>query len=176
MKFDLFKISAFHRPISDWNEKKQKITSLINFHIMENVSNCFYSDRKSNQNSYRQGFAEIFRDELSLFAQEFELEQFNIGDVWTVKYLKDQFHPAHNHSSTGYSGIIYLDYNDREHRPTAFINPVNDPVRDRTPIKDDFFVMEGDIMIVPSSLLHFTYPNKSDSPRIIIGFDIKFDQ
>jgi len=73
----------------------------------------------------------------------------------------------------GYSGIIYLDYDETLHSPTYFINPVNNPITDQTEIKK-IQASEGLMIIVPSNILHYTLPNNSHTIKTIIGFDLKF--
>ena len=68
----------------------------------------------------------------------------------------------------------YLEYDEDEHTGTYFVNPVTDPITDLTNYSLPN-VHEGAIVIVPSNVLHFTYPNKSNKIRIVMGFDIKFE-
>jgi hypothetical protein len=66
-----------------------------------------------------------------------------------------------------------LDFDKDEHTPVVFVGPLNDPIKDTTQLNMPT-IFEGDLILVPSSLIHFTYPNTSDKIRRIIGFDIKF--
>lgn len=172
MIVDLFKIQMITYGITNWQEKKQKFKHLLNNDLFEtNNRQICKSDR--GKINYVDGFYHIFEDELTALATDLKVEKFNLDSVWCVKYDKGDWHPPHNHSSTGYSGIIYLDYDEDEHTSVLFVNPINDPIRDTTEFKL-LNIVEGDMVVVPSSLLHFTYPNQSDKPRIIIGFDLKF--
>lgn len=172
MIVDLFTVTMLLYSIPNWDDKKHRFRQLINNDLFEtNPNQVCKSDR--GKIDYVDGFFDIFESELSAVANDLKVEKFNLSSVWCVKYDKGDWHPPHNHSSSGYSGIIYLDYIEREHTPVVFVNPVNDPINDTTEFKIPN-IAEGDMVIVPSCLLHFTYPNQSDNPRVIIGFDLKF--
>jgi hypothetical protein len=168
----LFETKFYSYYINDWETKKEKIVDRINLAaLIRKPDQSFASDRGSN--SYQSEFVEIFKNELSLFSNEIKVNSLDIGDVWTVSYAKQEFHVPHNHSGVGYSGIIYLDYDETLHSPTYFINPVNNPITDQTEIKK-IEASEGLMIIVPSNILHYTLPNNSHKIKTIIGFDLKF--
>lgn len=172
MQSTLFETKFYSYYINDWETKKEKIVDRINLAaLIRKPDQSFASDRGSN--SYQSEFVEIFKNELSLFSNEIKVNSLDIGDVWTVSYAKQEFHVPHNHSGVGYSGIIYLDYDETLHSPTYFINPVNNPITDQTEIKK-IEASEGLMIIVPSNILHYTLPNNSHKIKTIIGFDLKF--
>ncbi len=171
MQVELFKIVAHQFPILNWADKKNRIVNEIDFSkLTRKEKQGFLSDR--NESSYAEKFMDIFQDELQMFRQEIEKFSFDLVDVWTAEYHKGDWHPPHSHGPMGYSGILYLDFDMNEHGPTYFINPFVDPSQGDTVIKFPI-AMEGVITIVPSSLLHFTYPNESEKIRRIVGFDLK---
>ena len=55
---------------------------------------------------------------------------------------------------------------------TTYMQPWND-YRDDTTHFASVSVAEGDIVIVPSFVLHFSKPNKSKSKKRIISWDMK---
>jgi hypothetical protein len=168
----LFETKFYGYYINDWESKKEKISEKINVtSLIRKPDQLFTSDRGNN--NYQSEFVEIFKNELSLFSNEIKVDSLDIGDVWTVSYAKGDFHIPHNHSGVGYSGIIYLDYNETLHSPTYFINPSNNPITDQTEIKK-IEASEGLMIIIPSNILHYTLPNNSHTIKTIIGFDLKF--
>lgn len=172
MKGNLFTINYFQYGVLDWPDKKQKLLEIVDMDSMiKNDKQTFYSDREADQEKYKRAFRELFLTELDLFKAEAELSKIDIKNIWCVKYAKGDFHAVHNHSGMGYSGILYLEYDDNEHDGTWFIDPMNNPVTDRTGYSKPA-VWEGCITIVPSNLLHFTFPNNSEKIRSIIGFDL----
>ena len=170
----MFSTPFYYYGILHWHDKKTKILNLIKDKNFVR-SQSFSSDRKLSSNSYLEYFVDIFKDDLELFQAELQVNEMFVTDVWSVKYELGDFHPVHNHSSTGYSGIIYLNFNEDEHTGTYFVNNQTNPITDATDSVLSY-AHEGAMIIVPSSVLHFTYPNKSSLVRQIIGFDIKFKE
>ena len=175
MKNIMFKTMMYQYHANDWEEKKKILKNLIDEDKLEFQGDykVFLSDRgKSN---YKDQFLDLFQNELSLFKSDLNYQgHISVQDVWTAKYDKNQFHPTHNHSGRGYSGILFYEYDETEHTPPWFVDPMTDPISDKTNYSIPT-VYEGSIVIVPSSVLHFTFPNTSDKPRIIIGFDLTFN-
>ena len=94
--------------------------------------------------------------------------KFSVTDMWSVQYHKNDFHQPHTHGSLGYSAILYLDTDIG----TSFIQPWNDPITNKTVIVTPT-IKEGDIIIFPAHILHFTNPIKKSIKRTIISWDIK---
>jgi hypothetical protein len=172
MKNKMFQTTVYQYAINDWEEKKKRLLALLDPTKYQS-NESFQSDRKNSNNSYLDEFVNNIQTELEIFRQELNVPELFVTDVWSVKYNTGDFHPPHTHSSIGYSGILYLDYDETEHTGTYFVDTITDPVTDQTNYSLPN-VHEGSIVIVPSNVLHFTYPNKSKKTRIIIGFDIKF--
>ena len=86
------------------------------------------------------------------------------------KKLKLEYHSPHNHGSTGLAGILYLDL-PKDSPVTSYIQPWQDYVNDTT-IFNPLLVTEGEIVIVPQSVLHFSSPNKSTNKKRIISWDM----
>jgi len=168
----LFETKFYSYYINDWQVKKEKISKEINTaELIRKPDQLFSSDRGNN--NYQSEFVEIFKNELSLFSNEIKVDSLDIGDVWSASYANGDFHIPHNHSGVGYSGIIYLEYEETSHSPTYFINPTNNPITDQTEIKK-IEASEGLMIVVPSNVLHYTLPNNSHKIKTIIGFDLKF--
>ena len=172
MKNVMFQTLVYQYAVDDWDSKKHSLLSLIDHTKFQN-NDSFETDRKDNNNCYLDQFVNIVQPQLSMFQQELGVPELFVTDVWAVKYKTGDFHPIHTHSSCGYSGILYLEYDEEEHTGTYFVNPVTDPITDLTNYSLPN-VHEGAIVIVPSNVLHFTYPNNSEKIRIVIGFDVKF--
>jgi len=164
--------TVYQYNVSDWETKKSKIKEFIKQGRFKRLEN-FYSDR--GQNYYLNEFLEIFQDELNQFKVELGVTELNVTSVWCVKYDRGDWHVPHTHSASGFSGVLYLDYNDEEHTGTYYLNPITNPITDETDIGCPY-VYEGNITIVPSNTMHYTHPNQSDKVRSIIGFDMKFNR
>ena len=172
MKNSIFKNYCYQYAVDDWKNKKATIKKwLDNADFQRDEHQCFLSDRATNNDSYKKDFALLFRTEIENFANELG-RQVKLKNLWMVKYEKEDWHPPHTHGSTGYSGIIFVEYDDKEHTAPYFIDTINDSITDRTNYMVPN-VFEGELVIVRSNILHFTYPNKSDKVRIILGFDVE---
>ena len=78
----------------------------------------------------------------------------------------------HNHGTQGYSGLIYVNYNSKNHVSNTYIQPwnhieSNDTIYNRPPVK------EVTLVITPSFITHFVVPNQSKEIREGVGFDMK---
>jgi hypothetical protein len=172
MKNIIFGYNLYQYPCLDWpNQKSLGLNWLERTTFSRGDIQTFSSDRIHEPQFYCQEFVDLFQKELKIFCQDLKAESIEITDVWFVKYENGDWHPPHTHACKGYSGIIYFEYDETVHTPTYFLNPVTDPITDRTNYCTPI-VYEGDIVIAPSNLLHFTHPNLSTKTRIILGFDM----
>lgn len=172
MKSSIFPTFLYQYGSEDWLEQKKVIKQWVdNAEYKKDQHQSFLSDREDQNQNYLKKFEELYKNELNKFANELG-RTFTIKDIWIVKYEKGDWHPPHTHGSTGFSGILFYEYDENEHTAPLFIDPINDQFSDRT----NYIVpnaYEGDIVISRSNIMHFTYPNKSDKERIIVGFDMK---
>ena len=171
----LSKIPFYQYEVKDWHNKKKQIVEAIGDVVYTRPNlikgmGDFETDRDSPR-EYLDDFMRIFNEELQQFGREIEVNQFKITDMWSVQYKNGDHHPVHTHGRTNLSGVLYLDYDYNEHTGTNFVVGSVNTFTNMTDIISPF-VKEGDLFIFPSSLLHFTLPNKSDKIRKIISFDI----
>jgi hypothetical protein len=174
-------INAFHTlpyykyTVKDWPAKKIKMQEAMKHQVFSTINDNdilnFCSDR-SNYRNYSNDFLSIFKDELEEFGQELKLESFKIEDVWTVEYHTGQYHSIHTHGNGNLSAVLYFDQDEIEHSSTHFVVGT-DYITNTTEIVSPP-VKEGEIIIFPSHILHFTTPNNSKKTRRIISFDITF--
>ena len=73
----------------------------------------------------------------------------------------------------GFSGILYLDL-PKDSPKTTYIQPWTDHETD-TILYVEIPIIEGDIVIAPSFVLHFSSPNKSKNKKRIISWDMKMN-
>lgn len=170
---NLFAMRYVSVQAEDWGEKKEELLDLLREGDFERRDLAqFETDRHNNRNRYIEDFCGIFGDELNRFGMEMGLAQLRIGAIWAVRYRRGDYHAVHNHRSTGYSGILYVDYDEAEHTPSIHVSPWNNPVTDMTELAAPP-VREGTFVFVPSSVLHYTRPNESDKLRQIVAFDME---
>ena len=170
---NLFSVRYVSVQAKDWDEKKARLEDLLRDDDFERLGIAqFETDRHNNENRYLGDFCQIFGDELNRFGMEMGLTSLMVRAIWSVRYEKGDYHAVHNHRSTGYSGILYMDYDEDEHTPSIHVSPWNNPITDMTELSAPP-VREGTLVFVPSHVLHYTRPNESDKLRQIVAFDME---
>lgn len=174
----LFHIPLFYYEVKEWDRKKKALMSRIKQNKFDyyGVAN-FQTDRHSKKNNYALDFEMIFDQELYQFKQDAGLSRYKITDIWTVKYTKpNEGHCVHNHKSTGYTGILYVNHDPKVHPVTTFIGPWNDPVTDKSQLNSLPDAKEGMLYIWPSVLLHYVDGMNTNKTRIITSLDMEVSQ
>ena len=190
MRKSLFDIPLFTYEVQNWKSKKIEIMSWLDKTTMSrSPANHFYSDRGYNKNNkfYVEDFATLFDDVFKLFQIEIGLPTIEnakqvsdrisvrrtmaLGDIWFVEYEKGDYQLPHNHRSTGFTGILYVNFNEEKHPLTTVIQPWNGIFDDETKMIN-VDAEEGTLIIMPSNLLHFSLPNKSEHKKIVLSFDL----
>jgi hypothetical protein len=167
----LFNIPYWHIKTKDFAKKKEQIKKLL-VEYPENKVNLqeFYTNRQGERQNLLQAFCPIVQEEIEQLTNDIEMD-LAVTNVWSVSYQKGDYHSPHNHSGIGLSAIMYLDL--PEGTPgTLFLQPWNDWLTD-TSQYGEVFVEEGDIVIVPSFVVHYTKPNITDDVKRIIAWDMK---
>lgn len=171
--FNILSVIPYYQySVLNWPDKKKKLLSEINSSLFyRNNSDEFYTDKGNSQ--YLQNFLNIFDSELQSLGHDLKANKLEILDVWCVKYKMYDFHVPHTHGNCDLSGILYFDFIEDLHSPTYYVIDSMHHLCKNTLINTTENVKEGDMLIFPSNLLHFTKPNFSTADRIIISFDIK---
>ena len=172
-------MQAFYVPIykvriSHWAEKKQKLLGLVDFGNANFWSHENFTDYHHNCNAgcpYMLDFTSILDDELNEVVRVMG-KGITITELWAQQYKQSNYMGAHSHGATGYSCVLYAEFDSAEHEATRFIAPFNNfhtgSVLEYTPE-----VEEGDMIFFPSVLLHDAKPNSSDKQRTIFSFNCK---
>jgi hypothetical protein len=178
-----FSVPIFHYKISNWRGKKENLLKIYNSRIKQkkkfkvsegkenslDVETDFHFNYDNSSDQYSNQIEKILQDELDAFAEDSGLE-IEVHNCWFEKAEKHKFHPCHNHGSTGYSAVCFINFDPKYHTPTVFINPItaDDDISNFIPPK----VREGSLIFFPSFLYHYTSPNLSDIDRIILSFNL----
>ena len=160
----IFKIEFFKIKCIKFKEKKIAIEKALNKYPEMPFDN-FYSNR--NKADITTELRQIFKDEFSLISTKFN-KKILLQRAWSVTYDKGHYHVPHNHGSQGYAGIIYLQQK-KDSPKTTYIQPWNNEKDESVLYAPE--VEEGDIMIVPQLLTHYTEPNKTYFKKRILSFD-----
>jgi hypothetical protein len=169
----LFFVPIYRYEVAEWSRKKKALYNRLNQRnfVKEGLQH-FYTDRQKDGRSYALDFDSIFNEELSQFKQESGVSEYQITDIWTIKYKKEDYQTVHNHRSHSYSGILLVDYDEKIHKPTVFVGPWNDPISDTTQLSFAPDAKEGVMYIFPSVLLHYAQSNASGKERVVTSWDM----
>jgi len=160
----VFKIEFFKIKCCKFKDKREHIEEVLKMYPEIPFPN-FYSNRNKSDITWQ--LQEIFKEEFSLIRTKYN-SKIDVTRAWSVTYDKGHYHVPHNHSSRGYAGIIYL--RQRKDSPkTTYIQPWNNE-EDKSVLYSPN-VEEGDIMIVPQFITHYTEPNKTSFKKRIVAFD-----
>jgi len=167
IKFEIepiFKIEFFKIKCIKFKQKKLAIEK-----ILKSYPETFFFNFYSNRNNVNitEELKQIFKDELKLISTKFN-NKISVQRAWSVTYNKGHYHLPHNHGSHGYAAILYLRMK-KDSPKTTYIQPWNNE-KDKSVLYTPN-VEEGDIMIVPQFLTHYTEPNKISFKKRIISFD-----
>ena len=160
----IFKIEFFKIKCIKFKEKKIAIEKILKNYPEKSFLH-FYSNR--DKANIILPLQQIFKDEFSLMRAKYN-SKILLQRVWSVVYDKGNYHVPHNHSSTGYCGILYLDMKPDSPK-TTYIQPWNNE-KDLSVLYSPE-VKPGDMMIVPQYLWHYTEPNKINFKKRILSFD-----
>ena len=172
----LFNIPFWGIRIINFEEKKKELVKLLESYPEERVKydemkeGEFATNRQTDRSGLVEQFVSIMNQELEGFSNEIK-KDFAIVEIWSVSYAQGDSQSAHNHSSMGLSGILYLDL-PKDSPETTYMQPWTDHETD-TVRHIEVPIAEGVIVIVPSFVLHFSKPNKSNSKKRIISWDMK---
>jgi len=173
---NMFSVPLYHSKVENWSHIKHDILSLhssvesdIEFSNEDPVFTNFYVDNKI----MIEKISTIFGNDIKKFLIEFGFSGCTINSSWFEKSTTGNYHHPHNHGSTGYSAVCFVSYNKKEHIPTHFISPFNNFINGNSLNYIPKEIEEGSIIFFPSSILHYTVPNKSIEERLVISFNLE---
>ena len=164
----IFKIEFFKIQCADFKNKKKNLEKILAKYPEMPQTNFCSNRGKCSINSE---FQKIFKDEFNLIRAKFNCK-ITLQRTWSVVYSKGHYHVPHNHGSVGYCGILYLDMK-KDSPVTTYIQPWNNEKDNSNLYKPS--VKEGDMMIVPQFLQHYSEPNKINFKKRILSFDFTLD-
>tara|TARA_Y100000022_G_C13219377_1_gene361569 strand:- start:16 stop:600 length:585 start_codon:yes stop_codon:yes gene_type:complete len=174
--YDMFSVPLVKYHIVNWKENKKRILEslpkLNQEHLDRDVG--LYTDffeviKNNNLPTYSNVVIDIIKPYLADFTQQRRAEFTN---MWFQTAFKGNSHGLHNHGHSGWSSVIYVEFNPQFHTSTKFISPFNNPWDGNLV---DFMpeVQEGDMIIFPSTLTHESLPNQSEVRRTIVSYNLR---
>jgi hypothetical protein len=171
----MFFIPFWKFTLTDWPLKKEKLLMLANNSNMsepkterETTLTSYYTE----SNKHSPSIFLILKDEIESFCNLLEWSSVTFNGSWFQKSTLGQFIGPHTHGSLGFSATLYLEYDPVEHTPLVFIAPFhnfqNGEIIDYSPPE----VKEGDLLIFPSQIMHYTMPSTSEKTRLVLSFNL----
>ncbi len=183
---NMFTIPIVKYSLTDWATKKKRFLDLLDKQTLtmgEESVLSDYGDAYTLTAEHEMGLyatpkylstvRDILRDEMDQFAYDLQAKPV-IVRAWFERAYKKMHHPPHTHGHGGWSAVLFLDYNPEHHTPTIFISPFNHFI-DGSQLQYRPECKEGDLILFPSMLLHYTLPNTSNVRRTVCSFNLTVD-
>ena len=173
----MFKVPLLHLSVRNWDIKKTILLEMMQNSELgmcedEEVASDYHTQKKnSTLGIHNKNIENVLNEEIGIFCKHFEFVYYRIVMSWFETANVGNFHGVHNHGSTGYSAVCYVDYDKEIHTATQFVSPFNNFI---TGLSLNYVpnVDEGSLIFFPSAILHYTEPNKSNKKRTILSFNI----
>lgn len=130
------------------------------------------------------GVERVFHNEVFPFYTGEKSKEFDVhhGNYWVNINYQHSYNNVHTHPGCWYSGVFYLlvPEETRGSGVLQFLSGSSKHMSDFTHASrrdsDNFVVdpREGDVLLFPSSMLHYVEPNEVDFDRISIAFNNDF--
>lgn len=181
-----FEIPFIFFSIDNWEEKKSIIlNSLPDYKKYEKgidlqgptMKKSPYSDYYNcpyKFPEYTDTVLSCINEELSKFSLITQ-KDWKLTHLWFLVYEKYANFSVHNHGPEGWSAVLYVNFDEKEHSGTTFYSPYPSWQKDILGTYESYTpkVKEGDLVLFPSNIMHESSMNFSDKNRTIISFNLK---
>ena len=175
----MFQVPIILYEIENWDHNKKRILDAIPPECPEHADpqdNGLYTDffltaaaNVKTMPEYSDVVIDIIKPYLADFSGERKIE---FTDMWYQKYYKGVQHQVHNHGHSGWSSVIYVEFDPELHESTQFYSPFRNVWNGnletfQAPVK------EGDMVIFPATISHEAPVNRSDTRRTIVSYNLR---
>lgn len=115
---------------------------------------------KETQREWVKTFTSNTQETLKDILDTLQFQSANFPSVWFQQYTTNDYHAFHHHPMSNYSGIYYLELTDNTYTQILINNKIT-----------DIEVNEGDIVVLPSHIVHRCPKVQSNTRRTIISFN-----
>ena len=175
----MFSVPIIHYEIENWEFNKKRILDALPPECPEHADpqdNGLFTDffltaaaGVKTMPEYSDVVIDIIKPYLADFSGERRIE---FTDMWYQKYYKGVQHSYHNHGHSGWSSVIFVEFDPELHEATQFISPFNNIWNGNLEIFQPP-VKEGDMILFPSTIAHEAPPNRSDTRRTIVSYNLR---
>ena len=175
-KLDLQSNTDYNTPTDFYNQDEGyhywKCKTFTNFFAkeIELISKSFFDymmDTYENSEGYIQDFP--YNGDKDIYYDESQHGML-VTSAWIEQAQTFHQHLPHDHGHELFSCILYAEYDEETHDPVSIISPYKSP--EGMTFHYNPRVREGDIVVIPGNVLHFTTQNRSVKPRTVIVFNL----
>jgi hypothetical protein len=130
---------------------------------VDRVDKLDWGDSKNVDRPWVRLFAPILQHRLVQMMHQVGYKDVNIENLWFQQYVENDIHNWHIHGST-WVGVYYLEMD-----PSSPITELMDPTTQKIKIVPD--LVEGDIIVFPSHVIHRAPRLSSNIRKTIISFN-----
>jgi hypothetical protein len=192
----MFTVPLLHVKMSNWNIKKSILLDLFEksqkWLIKRDTVNTTYINdydcKKKTEEEISQlefwdknfckTLFDVFYEELKIIYETFgDPENYpnkiaNINYAWFQEQKDGMFHFPHTHGNVGLSAVCFVEYDEKYHTSTQFLSPYLNPSKGHNEEYFEKNISSGSLLVFPSNIIHYTYPNNSEKNRIILAFNV----
>lgn len=172
----MFSVPIIHYEIKNWAENKKRILDALPplTEDMMETGDQVYTDFFINyEGEEMPPYADTIIDVIKPYLADFsDQRRIAFTDMWFQSAYKGMKHGIHNHGHSGWSSVIYVEFDPRVHTATHFYSPFNNPWSGRLEVFSPP-VKEGDMIIFPATIAHEALPNESDKKRTIVSYNLQ---
>ena len=175
----MFAVPIIHYPIANWAENKKKILDALPDECQEHsdpADNGLFTDFFVNSGEgseelpdYADTVISVIKPYLAEFTDQRRVE---FTDMWYQKYYKGVSHSVHNHGHSGWSSVIYVEFDPKLHEATQYFSPFKN-IWNGNLETFQAPVEEGDMVIFPATIAHEAPVNRSDTRRTIVSYNLR---
>ena len=170
MKFN--KLDSYYVTIDIDKKHKQPLLDLIDKmpgSFMYGLSKSDWDFDENHNREYLEYFKKILSPHLDKLADWLCFKKWTVSNAWYQQYKKTNGHTWHNHAYSNFSGVYYVELPNDDLK-TQYYDSMNKKIFEQLNIN------EGQLLIVPSYILHRSPENNSNNRKTIIAFNINFEE
>ena len=167
----MFAVPIFHLYAEDWDRKKVALQEIARTQSFKKDPGEYVPSDFRAPKAEWSAIEPLIADELRKFKDQVKID-LQIDAYQFERAGKGDQHLLHNHGATGFSAVMYIEYDEEEHTPTQFVSPF-DNVIGWVDIYSPRDIRSGSVIFFPSFVHHYTLPCDSDKERLILSWNMK---
>ena len=130
------------------------------------VSHTDWSESDNKNREYVNKFTSLISYNMKTITNRLSLSYMDITDIWFQQYSRNAEHSWHGHFGSDWAGIYYVEMPNERDKTLLWDYH-------SSKIVDDIDLHEGDMFVFPSTILHCSPLNITDTRKTVISFNMK---